>query len=99
MATRLAQGFGEPADGWANERFAKTGRRRGLGKATWPVLAVAGVAAVVWAHAMGPVTIARSAPPSTPMVLEQPLLAANRTPALYRTMGVRRTTSVGAGRF
>ena len=104
MAARLAQGFGEPADGWADDRSAPKGPRRGLGKATWPVLATAGVAAVIWAHAMGPVAITTSSPtgaptPETSTMAVQPMPVVSRTPALYRTIGVRRTTSVGAGRF
>lgn len=104
MAARLAQGFGEPADGWADDRSAAKGPRRGLGKATWPLLATAGAAAVIRAHAMGPVTMTTSSPsgappPETSTVAEQPIPVAGRTPALYRTIGVRRTTSVGAGRF
>ena len=104
MATRLAQGFGEPVEGWANNDFAEYGSRRELCKATWPVLAAGGVATITRAHVMDPVAIAlpsgsATATTGTPIGLERSLPAASHAPALYRTIGVRRTTSVGADRL
>ena len=99
MAARLAQGFGEPAGGWANVGFAKTSHGRGLGRVPWPFLAAAGIASLFRVHAVGPVAINFASPSATPRTFTQPSPVADRSPALHRTINVRHTTSVGADRF